>query len=252
MKFSTFLAATSLICTSNSALIQKLNNRPGHENDNLNPKALIPWPGSCPKVTTASNFIQAAYIAEAWWTVAASPFFWVDSTSACVSATYKLSENYPGYINVFNSGLAPPDNSSSIDPEKDKYQGWPRFGGEDNSGMAVAATNDATLSVCFPYPTLPDPADGNYIVFSTDNESYAYIFSCNQVDENKFRPILWIFNRDKDLASTLIQQQIDHAIDLLQYKFGWGEQAREFSASVLPMMTRGCPAIPDFTESNIE
>ena len=57
---------------------------------------------------------------------------------------------------------------------------------------------------------------------------------------------------DKDLASTLIQQQIDHAIDLLQYKFGWGEQAREFSSSVLPMMTRGCPAIPDFTESNIE
>ena len=47
------------------------------------------------------------------------------------------------------------------------------------------------------------------------------------------------------------QQQIDYAVDLLEYKFGWGDQAREFGEKVLPMMTRGCPDIPEYDESNI-
>ena len=237
MKFSLALASTTLL-QANSLSIQKLGS-----NNNHNPKALIAqYPGLCPNVTGTSNFSQGPYIANNWWTIATSPFFWYTEETACSTATYKLSENFPGYIDVFNSGLAPPENDQN---SNSSFDNWTRYG---SNGTAIVVPNmTGTLSVTFPYPRLADPNDPNYIILATDNESYSYVWSCDQKQPNRFRPILWILNRDQNLSATLVRQQAAYAIDLLEYKFGWSD-AKKFGEKMFTLQTKGCPAVPDFTE----
>ena len=231
MKINTFLASTVLSTTANIGLTKPFKDD---------------YSGTCPIVWSTPNFNLAQYIAEPWWTVAQSPFVFAQPSDVCVSGTYKESENYPGYLNVFNSWLSPPSGSQDAD-----YENWTRQGGEENSGLAIPATNNATLSVTFPYPRLPNPADGNYIVYATDNDNYAFVFGCTQVDESHYNPIFWLLNRNDNISADLVQEQIEDAMEVMENDFGWSE-AVQFFDSVYAVPVNGCPAIPDFTEAGID
>ena len=224
-----------LASTTTAAVIQKLGVDPG---------ALFPqYDGTCPDVTGTSTFDVTPYIATPWWTIATSPFFWYSETTACVSATYKLSEAFPGYVDVFNSELNP-TAKSRLTPGTN----FDTYRRSTSNGTAIQNPNlEGTLSVTFPYPRLAPENGANYIVLATDNESYSYVWSCGNYPGNKYRPVLWILNKDMDISTEARQQQVAYAIDLLEYQFGW-DQARDFEGSMYKLVTEGCPAIPDFNE----
>jgi len=206
------------------------------------------YEGSCPAVSGTSAFNIDEYIKTPWWNIAASPFFWFSETSSCQTATYQKSENYAGYITVFNSGLY--NNASN--PNAYDYNDFFRY---TSVGLAIQDPGkEGTNSVQFPYPAIPDTEEDNYVVLATDNKSYSFVWACRPFHPRKplantYRAILWILSKDRNMSSQLKQQQIDYAMDLLKYKFQWGE-ADNFAATVAPLQTFDCPDIPSFNEQD--
>ena len=123
------------------------------------------YTGYCPNISGTPKFDLQKYIETPWFTPLASPFMYsYPEISSCVTATYRESEKYPGYVDVINSNIL--------------FKRW-RYTVE---GYAVEDPNaTGELAVSFS-GKLPNPENSNYIVLDTDNENYAYVWNCENVE----------------------------------------------------------------------
>ena len=202
--------------------------------------------GYGPKVTGSQNFDLDKYIETTWWNPAASPFNFNFKFSKCTTATYRKSDKYENYIDVINSQLL-----------------WKRW---RYTARGHAIANDAEgvkgeLAVGF-FGSLPDKNDPNYYVLDTDNESFSYVWSCDQHNTSdnwfsswwmrlfgiesspKYDVTLWILGKDKEISDEGKRIEIETAVGILRDEFGWKE-AEEFGDSVDFLETSGCPD-PEF------
>ena len=80
------------------------------------------WPsiywgwGSCPEVTTKSDFAVENYLGV-WYQIAVYPAFFQDIDARCTQATYTESDKGPNYINVYNRDILPDGTISEIQGE---------------------------------------------------------------------------------------------------------------------------------------
>ena len=62
----------------------------------------------------------------------------------------------------------------------------------------------------------------------------------------KFRPVLWILHKNRDMSEGDKQKEINTAIGMLKNNFKW-DQAEEFKDTVGFLQTGGCPEVPEFS-----
>ena len=158
----------------------------------------------CPSVTPSENFNADSYLGL-WYNLANSPFIWMDSNNTCAWAHYNLikGETDPkdDYIRVINSEISARNGKRTY-----------------AIGEAYITDTPGELSVAF--FSMPSQNADNYIVLSTDNIKYSYVWSCHDFESEAGvvgnMPILWILNRDFDYSKKMVVGQIADAMEILE------------------------------------
>lgn len=192
--------------------------------------AALSYTGTCPEVTGTPDFNPDLYQGT-WFNLAISPFFWDFPTARCTSATYKTNtdEDSIADLDVINSSILAFGFRSTFRGKAIIENGTPP---DDKL---------ATLSVSFFKD--PVPNTDNYIVFSTDNISYSYVWSCkNNEEDNEFEPVLYILNRSSEVSAWKTGEHIKNAMLLLDNYFGFGgDNASDFEYRIRMVNMDDCP-----------
>ncbi|XP_046971595.1 uncharacterized protein LOC124538552 isoform X1 [Vanessa cardui] len=160
------------------------------------PNQPVEFDGQCDEsIAVVQNFDAARYLGR-WRLIESYPE--PSQVGQCNDATYSLNAN--GTVDVYNTQVR--------NQELDTI-----------NGTAVLASNDgsAKLLVFFPGTTTPAP----YWVLDTDYDSFALVYSCRNLENNRRRVTSWKLSRTSQLTSNAVERinQVVNRINVLNARY---------------------------------
>ncbi|XP_039757924.1 uncharacterized protein LOC120632183 [Pararge aegeria] len=154
--------------------------------------------GQCDEnLAVVQNFNAQAYEGR-WRMIETYPSDFQSLQAGCLEATYTLTPG--GIVQVYNTEV--------VNQRLDTI-----------NGTAVLASTDGSAKLLVNFPGSPEPA--TYWVLDTDYTSYALVYSCRNIGNQRRRVWTWKLSRTRELtenAKTKINQTVN-AVDVLNEKF---------------------------------
>lgn len=142
----------------------------------LSPNEAVTFPGQCdPNIPVISNFNPTRYLGR-WRLI--QTYYAEFQVGTCQEATY--SANADGSVLVYNTEV--------INQELDSI-----------TGSAVLATTDGSGKLLVTFPTTDVASE--YWILDTDYDSYALVYSCQNITNDRRRVWSWKMSRNNTLTS---------------------------------------------------
>ncbi|XP_045776254.1 uncharacterized protein LOC123874798 [Maniola jurtina] len=163
----------------------------------LPPGAPVVFNGQCDRsIGVVPNFDAARYLGR-WRMIETYPSDFQSQQGSCQEANYALGD---GVVDVFNTQVI----NQSLDTI---------------NGTAVVASTDGSGILLVTFPDAPAPVE--YWILETDYESYALVYSCQNINSEQRRVWTWKLSRTRELSATA-KAEIDrrvNAINVLNERF---------------------------------
>ncbi|CAK1550414.1 unnamed protein product [Leptosia nina] len=197
------------------------------------PGQSVVFPGQCDDSIEVVQDFQAAKYLGLWHNIESYPS--VNQEGTCNNARYSLAED--GSVDVFNTQVI---NETLL----------------TINGVATLSenANTAKLTVQFPIPGTNRTTSTNYWVLATDYESFAFVYSCTNINEYERKVFGWKLSRTKQLppnANTIIEGIMNNVPVLRQRYFEKNDQTGE-GCFYYPAVEPGVPVVfPGQCDENI-
>ncbi|CAH2094770.1 unnamed protein product [Euphydryas editha] len=160
------------------------------------PNQPVDFVGQCDEtIPVVQNFNISNYMGR-WRMIQSYPQ--ASQTGTCNQANYEINSN--GLVDVYNTQV--------VNEQLDSI-----------SGTAAPATNDGSAKFLVTFPTSSEPAP--YWVLDTDYDSYALIYSCRNLPNNRRRVTSWKLSRTPQLTPNANQRinEIVNRINVLNDRY---------------------------------
>ena len=144
---------------------------------------LNPFVTTCPEVSTMTDF-EPSWYAGTWYEIIRDKSTPFEINNECVVADYTVRED--GTLGVRNSGWGPRNGWHAI-------EGQARQVGDDDSGELHVSFEGMPESE----ESLNEP---NYFVLDTDYDSYAIVYSCNNLYGYLIFDLLWVLSKTPTMS----------------------------------------------------
>ncbi|XP_050354414.1 LOW QUALITY PROTEIN: uncharacterized protein LOC126776158 [Nymphalis io] len=161
------------------------------------PNQPVEFVGQCDEnITVVQNFNPSRYQGR-WRMIESYPE--PSQVGSCNDATYSLNADGTT-VDVYNTQVR--------NQELDTI-----------NGRAILASNDGSAKLLVYFPSTPEPAP--YWVLDTDYDSYALVYSCRNLDNNRRRVTSWKLSRTSELTANAVERinQVVNRIDVLNSRY---------------------------------
>ncbi|XP_071441077.1 apolipoprotein D-like [Hetaerina americana] len=146
--------------------------------------AQVPFLARCPRVDTRADFLPEKYLGK--WYEAERYFAIFELGGKCVTANYSMKDD--GIIGVVNQQI------SSLTGIRSSIEG---------DAKITDPAEQAKLAVRF--PSLPVPFDAPYWILDTDYDTFAVVWSCNNLGFFSTRNA-WLLTRERNPSIEVMQK----------------------------------------------